>query len=113
MSSSPQRVRAAWLPVPAAEVQDGGGVQGRQQPRHRPQHHHQHRLQLRNQVCRQHMLCNIIVTSLQGASLLYQVYARTERKEINKQTIFVTISMTHNSAAYCLDITITLLVNSH
>ena len=113
MSSSPQWVRAAWLPVPAAEVQDGGGVQGRQQPRHRPQHHHQHRLQLRNQVCRQHMLCNIIVTSLQGASLLYQVYARTERKEIDKQTIFVTISMTHNSAAYCLDITITLLVNSH
>ena len=52
MSSSPQWVRAAWLPVPAAEVQDGGGVQGRQQPRHRPQHHHQHRLQLRNQVCR-------------------------------------------------------------
>ena len=52
MSSSPQRMRAAWLPVPAAEVQDGGGVQGRQQPRHRPQHHHQHRLQLRNQVCR-------------------------------------------------------------
>ena len=57
------------------------------------------------------MLCNIIVTSLQGTSLLYQVYARTERKEIDKQNIFVTISMTHNSA-YCLDIMIKLLVNS-
>ena len=62
MSSSRQRVRAAWLRVPADEDQDGGGVQrlhqprhrvqGLQQPRLRPQHHPQHRLQLRRQVRR-------------------------------------------------------------
>ena len=52
MSSSRQRVRAAWLRVPADEDQDGGGVQRLHQPRHRPQHHPQHRLQLRRQVRR-------------------------------------------------------------